>query len=124
MEIVFQFFSEQKQNFSGAEFNDVDDTGETTDEIEETLKSFDVKDCFLHVKGLINRIGELNEEIIQCLIQNTGTKQTKYVDRIREVFRQKEFLFQSDGRKVVNDKKKRRNSFSLILSEGRGNQLK
>ena len=74
---VFQFFAEQKQNFSGPEFNDYDDTGETNDEIETTLKAFDVKDCYLHVKTLINRITELNEEIIQFLIQNTGTKQTK-----------------------------------------------
>ncbi|CAF4301753.1 unnamed protein product, partial [Adineta steineri] len=39
-----QFFIEQKQNFSGAEFNDYDDTGEPQDEIETTLKAFDVKD--------------------------------------------------------------------------------
>jgi hypothetical protein len=68
---------EQKQNFSAAEFNDYDDTGETHDEIEATLKSFDVKDCYLHVKTLGNRINELNEDIIQFLVQNTGTKQTK-----------------------------------------------
>ncbi|CAF1176649.1 unnamed protein product [Rotaria sordida] len=72
-----QFFIEQKQNFSGAEFNDCDDSGDTVDEVEEALKSFDVKDCYLHVKALGNRINELNEEIIQFLIQNTGTKQTK-----------------------------------------------
>ncbi|CAF5115421.1 unnamed protein product [Rotaria magnacalcarata] len=72
-----QFFVEQRQNFSAAEFNEIDDSGETHDEIETTLKSFDVKDCYLHVKALGNRINELNEEIIQFLIQNTGTKQTK-----------------------------------------------
>ena len=72
-----QFFSEQRQNFAGSEFNDFDDTGDTVDEIEDTLQSFDVKDCFIHTKGLINRISELNEEIVQCLVQNTGTKQTK-----------------------------------------------
>ncbi|CAM2723662.1 unnamed protein product [Rotaria socialis] len=72
-----QFFVEQRQNFSAAEFNDVDNSGDTHDEIEATLKSFDVKDCYLHVKALGNRINELNEEIIQFLIQNTGTKQTK-----------------------------------------------
>ncbi|CAF4030211.1 unnamed protein product, partial [Adineta steineri] len=72
-----QFFIEQKQNFSGAEFNDYDDTGEPQDEIETTLKAFDVKDCYQHVKTLGSRINELNEEIIQFLIQNTGTKQTK-----------------------------------------------
>jgi hypothetical protein len=59
------------------EFNDYDDTGETTDEIEDALQSFDVKDCFLHAKALTSRINELNEEIIQFLVQNTGTKQTK-----------------------------------------------
>ncbi|CAF4038343.1 unnamed protein product [Rotaria sp. Silwood2] len=74
---IGQFFVEQKQNFSGAEFTECDDSGETIDEVETTLKSFDVKDCYLHVKALGNRINELNEEIIQFLIQNTGTKQTK-----------------------------------------------
>lgn len=93
MLFLFKFFAEQKQNFSGAEFNDFDDAGETIDEIEETLKAFDAKECFLHVKGLINRIGELNEEIIQCLIQNTGTKQTKYVDGILSIERKFFFLF-------------------------------
>ncbi|CAF0855514.1 unnamed protein product [Adineta ricciae] len=74
---VGQFFVDQKQNFNAAEFNDYDDTGETVDEIETTLQSFDVKDCYGHVKSLGSRINELNEEIIQFLIQNTGTKQTK-----------------------------------------------
>ncbi|UJR25758.1 hypothetical protein I4U23_007112 [Adineta vaga] len=74
---VGQFFVDQKQNFSAAEFNDYDDTGETNDEVETTLQSFDVKDCYRHVKTLGSRINELNEEIIQFLIQNTGTKQTK-----------------------------------------------
>ncbi|CAF0725747.1 unnamed protein product [Rotaria sp. Silwood1] len=74
---IGQFFVDQKQNFSAAEFNECDDSGETVDEVEATLKSFDVKDCYLHVKALGNRINELNEEIIQFLIQNTGTKQTK-----------------------------------------------
>lgn len=51
-----------------------------------TLKSFDVKDCYFHVKALTKRINELNEDIVQFLIQNTGTKQTKYVNIILYFF--------------------------------------
>ncbi len=39
------------------------------------LKSFDVKDCYVHVKRLGTRLNELNEDIIQYLIQTAGSKQ-------------------------------------------------
>ncbi len=39
------------------------------------MKSFDVKDCYVHVKTLGTRLNELNEEIIQYLILNAGSKQ-------------------------------------------------
>lgn len=45
------------------------------DEVDLTLRSFDVKDCFIHVKTLGTRLNELNEEIIQYLIENAGSKQ-------------------------------------------------
>ncbi len=71
----FQFFNEQKENFSSSEFNTSDDIPEKQDEIDKTLKSFDVKDCYVHVQKLGTRLNELNEDIIQYLIQNAGTKQ-------------------------------------------------
>lgn len=74
-----QFFSEQKESFSGREFSEYDDTGDAQDEIEITLKAFDAKECYSNVKTLGSRLNELNEEIIQFLVQNTGTKQTKFV---------------------------------------------
>jgi len=39
------------------------------------LKSFDVKDCYVHVTALGTRLNQLNEEIMQYLIQNAGNKQ-------------------------------------------------
>lgn len=74
-EFVFQFFQEQKQSFSGNEFQTFDDTPDGQDEIDLQLKSFDVKDCYVHVKNLSTRLTELNEEIMQYLIQNAGNKQ-------------------------------------------------
>ncbi|CAF0832725.1 unnamed protein product [Didymodactylos carnosus] len=69
-----RFFYEQKQSFNSVEFKNYDDQGEALDDIEPV--TFDVKDCFIHVKTLGTRLNELNEEIIQFLIQNVGTKQT------------------------------------------------
>ena len=45
------------------------------DEVDLTLRSFDVKDCYVHVQTLGTRLNELNEEIIQYLIENAGSKQ-------------------------------------------------
>ena len=52
-----------------------DEINEGPDEIDLALKAFDVKDCFIHVKALSTRLDELNEEIIQYLILNAGSKQ-------------------------------------------------
>ncbi|CAF3032124.1 unnamed protein product [Rotaria sp. Silwood2] len=72
---IGQFFNEQKQNFSSKEFNISDEINETQNEIDQTLKSFDAKDCYVHVRELGTRLNELNEEIIEYLIQNAAAKQ-------------------------------------------------
>ncbi|CAF1201089.1 unnamed protein product [Adineta ricciae] len=71
---IEQFFSEQKQSFSGSEFNTYDVKNETQDEVDLALRSFDVKDCFQHVKQLGNRLNELNDDIVTYLIQNAAAK--------------------------------------------------
>ncbi|UJR23166.1 hypothetical protein I4U23_026184 [Adineta vaga] len=71
---IEQFFNEQKQSFSGNEFSSYDIRNETQDEIDLTLRSFDVKDCYLHVKHLGTRLNELNDDIITYLIQNAAAK--------------------------------------------------
>lgn len=76
---IEHFFSEQKQSFSAKEFNDYDDRPDQLDEVDLTLRSFDIKDCYSHVKSLGSRLNELNDEIIQHLIQTAATKQTKFV---------------------------------------------
>lgn len=73
--LVVQFFIEQKQNFSGKEFIEYDDKADQPDEVDLTLRSFDIKDCYSHVKSLGTRLTELNEEIIQHLIHTAATKQ-------------------------------------------------
>ncbi|CAF1034542.1 unnamed protein product [Rotaria sordida] len=75
LEQIGQFFNEQKQSFSSKEFNISDEINETQNEFDQTLKSFDVKDCYVHVKELGTRLNELNEEIIEHLIQNAAAKQ-------------------------------------------------
>ncbi|CAF3709521.1 unnamed protein product [Adineta steineri] len=65
-----RFFNDQKQSFSGDEFNVEDTPTETLDEVDIMLSSFDAKDCFIHVKQLGTKLSELNEDIIQYLIQN------------------------------------------------------
>ncbi|CAF3426054.1 unnamed protein product [Rotaria sp. Silwood1] len=72
---ISQFFNEQKQTFSSKEFNISDEINETPNDIDQALKSFDVKDCYVHVRELGTRLTELNEEIIEYLIQNAAAKQ-------------------------------------------------
>ncbi|CAF3083058.1 unnamed protein product [Rotaria socialis] len=72
---IGQFFIEQKQNFSAKEFYNYDETTETQNEIDQALKSFDVKDCFVHVKQLGTQLNELNEQIIEYLVQTAVAKQ-------------------------------------------------
>ena len=48
---------------------------EAQDEIDSTLKSFNVKASYAHVKALGTRLSELNEEIIEYLIRNAAAKQ-------------------------------------------------
>ena len=63
--------------------NDFDDKVDQPDEIDQALKSFDIKDCYVHVKSLGTRLNDLNEEIIQHLIQTAVIKQqTKFVEEI------------------------------------------
>ncbi|CAF3428219.1 unnamed protein product [Rotaria sp. Silwood1] len=72
---ISQFFNEQKQTFSSKEFNISDEINEPPNDIDQALKSFDVKDCYVHVRELGTRLTELNEEIIEYLIQNAAAKQ-------------------------------------------------
>ncbi|CAF1614058.1 unnamed protein product, partial [Didymodactylos carnosus] len=59
-------------SFNSIEFKSYEDQ----DEMQDKPTTFDVTDCFIHIKSLRTRLNELNEEIIQFLIQNVGTKQT------------------------------------------------
>ncbi|CAF3998560.1 unnamed protein product [Rotaria magnacalcarata] len=72
---IGQFFIEQKQNFSAKEFYSYDETTETQNETDQALKSFDVKDCFVHVKQLGTQLNEVNEQIIEYLVQTAAAKQ-------------------------------------------------
>ena len=73
---MYQFFNEQTENFDPKQLNETE-FDFSLDEVKE-----EVEDAIEVAKQMGTRLDELNESMIQYLIQNSSTKQAKFVDLI------------------------------------------